>query len=107
MGALPLFLWGAVVSLFAQLFTKSAAAPETGEDDFGMAISRLLAWRAEDRAYAGLLEALTRERGLVLRQAQELHADSIVNVRGVPTFPRSSGSRIPRKFARSNICSAG
>src|SRR5436190_4523407 len=31
-----------------------------------------LAWRAEDRAYAGVLEALTRERAQVLRQTQEL-----------------------------------
>ena len=33
-----------------------------------------LAWRAEDRAYASLLEALTRERGRVVRQTQELVA---------------------------------
>jgi hypothetical protein len=33
-----------------------------------------LTWRTEDRAYAGLLEALTRERELVLRQTQELDA---------------------------------
>ena len=31
-----------------------------------------LPWRAEDRAYAGLLEALTRERAQVLKQTQEL-----------------------------------
>ena len=31
-----------------------------------------LPWQTEDRAYAGLLEALTRERGQVLKQTQEL-----------------------------------
>ena len=37
-----------------------------------------LAWRGEDRAYAALLEALTRERGQVLRQTQELVAPSVL-----------------------------
>ena len=31
-----------------------------------------LAWRVEDRGYAGMLEALTRERQALLRQSQEL-----------------------------------
>ena len=31
-----------------------------------------LAWRVEDRAYAALLEALTRERHAVLRQGREI-----------------------------------
>jgi len=49
-----------------------------------------LTWRAEDRAYAGLLEALTRERGHVLRQTQELTAPaapltrSSIDARGLP-----------------------
>ena len=33
-----------------------------------------LTWRAEDRAYAAILEALTRERQAVLRQGRELAA---------------------------------
>jgi hypothetical protein len=41
-GGLALFLWGALVSLFSQLWTQSTAAPDTGEDDFGLAISKLL-----------------------------------------------------------------
>jgi hypothetical protein len=39
------FLWGALISLFAQLFAKSSASADqpTGEDDFGLGVSRLFA----------------------------------------------------------------
>jgi hypothetical protein len=42
-----------------------------------------LAWRAEDRSYASLLEALTRERLLVLRQTQELFAPAVLTRGGI------------------------
>jgi hypothetical protein len=42
-----------------------------------------LAWRAEDRSYASLLEALTRESGRVLRQTQELVAPAVLTRGGI------------------------
>ena len=43
-----------------------------------------LTWRAEDRGYAALLEALTREREQVLRQTQELAAPAApLTTRGI------------------------
>jgi hypothetical protein len=42
-GAITLFLWGALVGLFGQLWLKWNANPDAGEDDFGLAISRVIA----------------------------------------------------------------
>jgi hypothetical protein len=46
-GALALFLWGAIVGEFGQLWSKwntdTDKSPATGEDDFGLAISRVIA----------------------------------------------------------------
>jgi hypothetical protein len=41
-GALGLFLWGALVSLFAQLYTKSTTPQRTGEDDLGLGVSQTM-----------------------------------------------------------------
>jgi hypothetical protein len=42
-GAIALFLWGALVGLFGQLWLKWNATPDGGEDDFGLDISRAVA----------------------------------------------------------------
>jgi hypothetical protein len=42
-GASILFLFGALVGLFGQLWLKWNAAPDAGEDDFGLSISRVIA----------------------------------------------------------------
>jgi hypothetical protein len=42
-GATTLFLWGALVGLFGQLWVKWNASPDAGEDDFGLSISRVIA----------------------------------------------------------------
>lgn len=42
-GALALFLWGALIGLFGQLWSKWNANPDSGEDDFGLGISRVVA----------------------------------------------------------------
>jgi hypothetical protein len=42
-GAVTLFLWGALIGLFGQLWVKWNANPDAGEDDFGLAISRVIA----------------------------------------------------------------
>lgn len=52
-----------------------------------------LTWRAEDRAYAGLLEALTRERGVVLRQTQELAAPAVPLTRSGINAELEQGAR--------------
>ena len=53
-----------------------------------------IAWRAEDRSYAGLLEALTRARGQVLRQTRELVA---------PAMPSSGLSSELERGARAEL----
>jgi hypothetical protein len=55
-----------------------------------------LVWRPADRAYAGLLEALTRERATLLEQGRELVA---------PTQPRSIGviSQEQERQARAEL----
>jgi hypothetical protein len=42
-GAAILFVWGAIIGLFGQLWEKWKAHPDMGEDDFGLAISWLVA----------------------------------------------------------------